>query len=42
MKKLHFSIVKSEIFILLLIEKVQYLHVEYAIVGVRFFKKKRT
>ncbi len=37
MKNLHLSIVKGEIFILLLVEKVQCLHVEYAIVGVDFF-----
>ncbi len=41
MKIFHLSTPKDEIFILYLIEKVQYLHVEYAIVGVRLLLKKR-
>ena len=39
MKIFHLSIAKGEILILFLIEKVHILRVEYAIVGVRFFKK---
>lgn len=39
MKIFRLSTLKSEIYILFVVEKVHILRVEYAIVGVRFFKK---